>query len=190
MGLNKKRFLKMARDAEKSENLVCNFLENTHHFGFYMTSKKEQKNGISKKWHVPDIKSSKRIRTTIEVKEDFRSSKTGNVAIESDCLERLKNWSLAHQKTNMFLAYINHQDFQLDVLECGHLVDKLKKELEWLCVSRIDCKELMGGDTNLKLWIIPIYVLRSMLCNVTKALFTDDDMKVFREIAEAKLSKE
>ena len=115
--------------------------------------------------------------------------KTGNLAIEEHCLQRLKAWSVAHKKPNMFLAYINHMDFRVDFFKCGHDVDYLRKELEWLCVFRPDCKETQGGDCGLKLWIIPLKVARSMQSNITSSIMGELDQISFSYISKKKLSR-
>jgi hypothetical protein len=184
------RFQQMAKAAHKSEELVCSFLEWKHSLGFFITPHDEQKNGTSKGWHVPDIQCSNRLQTTIEVKEDMMCSKTGNIAFEEDGLVRLKRWAEAHNKPNMFLAYVNHLDFGLDVFKVGLDVDYLIKELEWICVFRPDCKVVQGGDQGLKLWIIPIKVARTLQSCVNNSLFTKMDMVAFRIIAKNKLAKE
>ena len=148
----------MAKKSFLSESLLCEMLNQKHSYAFFVTEQEKQKEGVKKGWHVP------------EVKEDIRSSKTGNLAFESDGLYRLKKWAMAHKKHNMFIAYINHKDFHVDFFQCSHDVDKLRKELEWLCVLRPDCKEVQGGDTSLKLWIIPINVARSMVSCVTNQI--------------------
>ena len=183
------RFERMAKEAHESEDLVYHYLTVKHDMGFYLTPQDKQKKGIKKGWHVPDIQSHKRIQTTIEVKEDIRCGQSGNLAFESDCLERLKSWSIAHSKPNMFLAYINHKDFHVDFFQCGHDVDRLRKELEWLCVLRPDCKEVQGGDQGIKLWIIPLAVARSMICCVTPSIMSHSDNVGFSFIAKIKLQR-
>jgi len=185
----KARLERMTQESQKSEELVCKYLEMKHGLGFHLSTSEAQKDGVSKGWHVPDIQCSSRIQTTIEVKEDLSCGKTGNLAFEEKCLVNLKRWSEAHSKPNMFLAYVNHKDFQLDVFQCGHDVNKLIKELEWLCVLRPDCKEVMGGDQAHKLWIIPLAVARSMVSCVTKSIISPDNNLVFSIIARKKLSR-
>lgn len=183
------RFERMTKQSKASEDLVCSYLELRHNLGFHLSTTQSQKDGVSKGWHVPDILCSSRENTTIEVKEDISCGKTGNLAFEEKCLINLKRWSQAHNKPNMFLAYVNHQDFQLDFFQCGHDVDKLIKELEWLCVLRPDCKEVMGGDQAHKLWIIPLKVARSMVGCTTKSIISIQDNFGFSIIAKRKLSK-
>ena len=183
------RFERMAQAAQDSEQLVCSFLEWKHGLGFYCTPHDEQKEAIPKGWHVPDIQCEKRSPTTIEVKEDLMAAQTGNLAFEEEGLIRLKRWAMAHKKTNMFLAYVNHKDFGLDIFQIGMGVDYLIKELEWMCVFRPDCKVLHGGDQGLKLWIIPIKVARSLHSCVNHNLFKDLDMVAFQYMAEKKLKR-
>lgn len=183
------RFQRMAEESQNSEELVCNFLENKHQLGFYCTPHYEQKEATLKEWHIPDIQSEKKIATTIEVKEDLLCAETGNLAFEEEGLIRLKRWALAHNKMNMFLAYVNHLDYGLDIFKIGLDVDYLIKELEWICVFRPDCRVLYGGDQGLKLWIIPIKVARSLHSCVNRSLFKELDMMAFMYIAEQKLKR-
>ena len=181
------RFQRMTLEAQASEELVCHYLESKHGFGFHLVSYDLQKVGKDNGWHVPDIHSKKNPKTTIEVKEDLMCGKTGNLAIEEHCLLRLKAWSVAHKKNNMFLAYVNHRDFRVDFFKCGHDVDFLRKELEWLCAFRPDCKETQGGDQGLKLWIIPLKVARSMQSNITSSIMGEMDQIAFSFVAKKKL---
>jgi hypothetical protein len=87
----------------------------------------------------------------------------------------------------MFLAYVNHRDFRVDFFKCGHDVDFLRKELEWLCVYRPDCKEVQGGDSGLKLWIIPLRVARIMKSNITSSIMNEVDEVAFSIVAKKKL---
>lgn len=186
----RQRFERMTQESFLSEELVCHYLESKHAFGFYLLSHELQKQGINNGWHVPDIHSTKKIQTTIEVKEDLMCKKTGNLAFEENCLNKLKLWSIAHNKNNMFLAYINHKDFFVDFFKCGHDVDFLRKELEWLCVFRVDCKEVQGGDSGLKLWIIPLKVARTMKSNITSSIIGELDQLTFSFVAKKKLTRE
>ena len=179
----------MTEEAQASEELVCHYLESKHGFGFHLVSHELQKLGKDNGWHVPDIHSKKNPKTTIEVKEDLMCGNTGNLAIEEHCLLRLKAWSQAHKKNNMFLAYVNHRDFRVDFFKCGHDVDYLRKELEWLCVFRPDCKEVQGGDSGLKLWIIPLKVARSMKSNITSSIMGEMDQISFSFVAKKKLTR-
>ena len=183
------KFLKMAKDSFTSEKLLCEMLNKKHSFAFFVTSNEKQKDGVLKGWHIPDIQSRKKPNTTIEVKEDISSANTGNIAFESDGLKKLKKWAMAHKKNNMFIAYINHIDYHVDFFQCSHDVDKLRKELEWLCVLRPDCKELLGGDTGIKLWIIPLNVARSMISCVTTQIINIKENQIFANIAEIKLKR-
>lgn len=183
------RFQRMTQEAQASEELVCHYLESKHGFGFHLVSHELQKVGKDNGWHVPDIHSKKNPKTTIEVKEDLMCGKTGNIAIEEHCLLRLKAWSQAHKKANMFLAYVNHRDFRVDFFKCGHDVDYLRKELEWLCVYRPDCKEVQGGDSGLKLWIIPLKVARIMKSNITSSIMGELDQVAFSFVAKKKLTR-
>lgn len=184
------RFKRMVKESEASEELVCHYLESKHQFGFYLVTSELQKLGKDHGWHVPDIHSTKNPKTTIEVKEDLMCGKTGNLAFEEHCLNRLKLWSTAHNKNNMFLAYINHKDFFVDFFMCGHDVDYLRKELEWLCVFRVDCKEVQGGDQGMKLWIIPLSVARTMKSCITSQIISHLDNKVFSSVAQKKLLRD
>lgn len=183
------RFIRMTEEAHASEELVCHYLESKHEFGFHIVSHELQMVGKKNGWHVPDIQSHKNPKTTIEVKEDLMCEKTGNLAIEEHCLLRLKAWAIAHKKNNMFLAYVNHLDYRVDFFKCGHDVDYLRKELEWLCAFRPDCKEIQGGDSGLKLWIVPLRVARSMQSNITSSIMTELDEVAFAIIAKKKLQR-
>jgi hypothetical protein len=185
----KERFLRMAKESKNSEDLVCSYLEDKHQLGFHLSPQEAQKIGKEKGWHVPDIQCTKNPKTTIEVKEDLMCGKTGNLAFEEHCLARLKLWASSHNKSNMFLSYVNHKDYRVDYFKCGHDVDFLKKELEWLCAYRIDCKEVQGGDQGYKLWIIPLAVARTMKANVTKSIMNEVDLLAFSYVAKKKLQR-
>jgi len=68
-------------------------------------------------------------------------------------------------------------------------VDYLRKELEWLCAFRPDCKEVQGGDQGLKLWIIPLKVARSMKSNITSSIMGEMDQIAFSFVAKKKLQR-
>ena len=180
---DKSRFLKMAEAAKKCENLVLHFLKLNHRLGFFLCKKEVQINGIKNGYHVPDIHNHKN-STTIEVKEDKSSKKTGNLCFEYNCIVNLKKWANAYNKKNMHLAYVNHHDYHIDFFQCGHKTDLLISELEWLCASDVRCKIVYGGDTNHKLYIIPIDVARIMHCNVTYEKFTHAEVSGFACIAK------
>ena len=185
--MNKERFERMAKESTTSVQLVRHWFDVQYGVSFQIIGDDEQIAGIEHGWHVPDLRCQDKPKLTIEVKEDLMCGKTGNLAIEEHCLLRLKAWSQAHKKGNMFLAYVNHCDFRVDFFKCGHDVDYLRKELEWLCVFRPDCKEVQGGDQGLKLWIIPLKVARSMKSNITSSIMGDLDQVTFSVIAQKKL---
>jgi hypothetical protein len=181
------RFLKMAAQSQTSEELVRDWLSAQYREEFVVVSTEEQIAGMEHGWHVPDLRHKKK-NLWIEVKEDLRASKTGNLAFEAACISRMKTWADYH-KARVLIAYVNHRDFYIDIFAANYETDLLTKELEYTCAYRIDSHVKMGGDQLHKLWVIPIPVARKMVSCITNQVILASSRRMFSEIAKEKLIK-
>lgn len=187
--MNQQRFERMARESTTSEELVRHWFHVQYGVSFYIVDEEEQKAGIEHGWHVPDLKCPDKPRLTIEVKEDIAAGKTGNLCFEIACIKRYKEWCIYHHKPDALLAIVNHHDFRVDVWTCGFDVDRLQKELEYLCAVRPDCNIKHGGDQGHPMYIIPINVARKMVTCITNQLMLERPRRIFSQLAKEKLQR-
>tara|TARA_R100000656_G_scaffold72663_1_gene54205 strand:- start:1005 stop:1586 length:582 start_codon:yes stop_codon:yes gene_type:complete len=154
-------FLSAIKDAEPSEQLVFQYL-NEHDMwvetSYTMTPKAEQKAGVRNGWHIADITTEGDI--AIEVKEDKASGRTGNLCFEASCLKRLSRWAIANDKSETYVAYINHRDYGLDIFRLSELMAELKY------LTKIgDARRIKGGDQHHALYLVPLSRVRTMSSN-------------------------
>lgn len=181
------RFQRMVRLSQTSEELVRDWISAQYGEDFELISTKKQIDGMKHGWHVPDLKHTKK-NLWIEVKEDIAAAETGNLAFERVCIARMKRWANYH-KARVLLAYVNHNDFYIDIFAMNFETDLLLKELEFLCASRIDCKIKVGGDQMHQLFIVPIPVARKMVSCITNQVILAASRRLFSEVAKEKLIK-
>tara|TARA_R100000773_G_scaffold21827_1_gene19387 strand:- start:608 stop:1168 length:561 start_codon:yes stop_codon:yes gene_type:complete len=183
------RVEKMMDDSTCSEDFIVDVLEERYGGSFYTVSSEDQRDGIGRGWHVADIRSKEHPKVAFEVKEDFKSEDTGNLAFESYCLDGLRRWATYHKMKNVFLVYVNHRTYDVDVFDCAFDVDGLRKELEYLCAFDLRCSEKQGGDQMFKLWILPIDVAKTMKSCVTNRFFSTFQQNEIRRKAKSVLCR-
>ena len=187
--MNKQRFEQMARESTKSEELVRHWFDVQYGVKFEIVDEDEQAEGAEHGWHVPDLRCPDKPRLCIEVKEDIMAGRTGNLCFEMSCLDKYKEWCVYHKKPDALFAIVNHNDFMVDVWSCGFDVDRLRKELEFLCAIRVDCSIRYGGDTLHPMYIIPIKVARKMATCITNQIMLERPRRIFSTMARDKLRR-
>ena len=187
--MNQQRFERMAKESTTSEELVRHWFDVQYGVQFVIIDEEEQIAGIEHGWHVPDLKCPDKPRLCIEVKEDIMAEKTRNLCFEQSCLKRYKDWCIYHKKPDALFAIVNHHDFRVDVWTCGFDVDRLTKELEFLCATRPDCSIRHGGDQGHPMYIIPIRVARTMVTCITNQLMLERPRRIFSQMAKEKLQR-
>ena len=184
----KKNFEEMAKHSLISEELVKDFLTTKFGLQFHCVPHLEQLAMISKDVHVPDILCVEKPHVAFEVKEDIRSRETGNLAFELDCLAKLRAWGWGSEVKNIYLIYINHYDFGIDVFELGMMGARLELELKAIAAKDYRCRLLAGGDSMHDLYIIPLGLARQMNSCLTKRFFDTVDLFLFAKAARQKLA--
>jgi hypothetical protein len=121
----KKRFHKMCDMAEVSEQLVADYMneKSSNSKDFIIVDKATQKAGIKDGWHIPDL--TREDGKMVEVKEDFSSAWTGNIAIEKNCLERMLAYCDANDKPYPLLASVNHKEYSVLFFRTEGLLEQL-----------------------------------------------------------------
>jgi len=183
------RFKRMCEQSLISEMLVRDFLDLKFPFQFHITPHNEQLAFSSSGIHVADIQCVEKPNVAFEVKEDIMSSKTGNLAFEILGLHRLRLWGLEAGIQHIYLLYINHIDFCLDVFELGMYEAKLELELENLQIKNAKCRLVNGGDQYEPMYIVPLEIARSLNCCRSSEFFTDVDMFLFSKSAKIRLQR-
>lgn len=137
----KKRFHKMCDMAEVSEQLVADYMneKSSNSEDFTIVDKTIQKAGIIEGWHVPDLQ--RNDGKLVEVKEDFSSAWTGNIAIEKNCVERMTDYVEANELQYPLLASVNHKEYSLLIFRTKGLIEKLNA----LC-DKGQARCVRGGD--------------------------------------------
>jgi len=178
-------FQRMVEEAQISENLVCSFLSHKFKLQFHLVSSLEQKINADIGLHIPDLLCVEKPRVAFEVKEDKLSGKTGNLCFEADCLARLRAWGYRANVHSIYLLYINHVDYFLDVFELGMGGARLEVELISYVERYNDCKII--NSNNKDLFIIPLSRARLLHSCITYRFFNELDMFLFSKAAMAKL---
>ena len=184
-----KRFKRMSQESLLSEMLVRDFLDLKFPFQFHITPHDEQLAMVSKGIHVADIQCVEKPNVAFEVKEDIMSAKTGNLAFEILGLQRLRLWGLGAGIQHIFLMYVNHKDYCLDVFELGMFDAKLELELKALGNRDNRCRIVNGGDQYEPMYILPIELARTLECCRSSKFFTDVDMFLFSKSAKIRLKR-
>ena len=179
-----KRFDRMCQESLISEKLIRDFLIKRYQLQFHLVPHKEQVAMSHSGFHLPDILCVEKPHVAFEVKEDIMSAKTGNLAFEMDCLTRLRRWGHGHGIQHIYLLYVNHKDFCLDVFELGMYDAKLDLELKSLSEKNKACKIVSGGDQMHPMYILPISLARSLDCCLSDKFFCDVDMFLFSKSAK------
>lgn len=153
----KKRFHKMCDMAEVSEQLVADYMneKSSNSDNFTIVDKTIQKAGIKNGWHVPDL--TREDGKLVEVKEDFSSLWTGNIAIEKNCVERMIAYCEANDKPYPLLASVNHREYSLVCFNTRGLIEKLDD----FC-NKGQARLLRGGDLNEWNYIINLEFAKSI----------------------------
>ena len=169
------RFHSMCDAAEPSEELVRDYLNEikSSNKTFTLTSKTEQIAGISKGWHIPDVTDGD--GKFVEVKEDFSSKRTGNIAIEKNCVERMMKYCDDNNYRYPFLASVNHKEFSVLFFDCIGLLDTLDD-----LVKQNKVRLLQGGDRDEWNYIVPL--------DVAKTICSMYDNKNFPSVAKPVLN--
>ena len=139
----KKRFHKMCDMAEVSEQLVADYMngKSSNSSDFVIVDKNIQKAGIIEGWHIPDL--TRDDGRMVEVKEDFSSAWTGNIAIEKNCLERMIDYCEANDLRYPLLASVNHKEYSIVIFRTEGLLEKLDAYAD-----RNQVRLVRGGDLN------------------------------------------
>ena len=185
----KKRFEKMCRESLISENLVKDFLTKKFMLQFHLVPHQEQIALSHSGLHVPDILCVEKPGVAFEVKEDKMSAKTGNLAFELSGLSRLRRWGWGEGIKNIYLMYINHNDYRLDVFDLGMHLARLELELKALSDRNPSCKCIPGGDQLHPLYVVPIPLARKLESCITTLFFDEVDLFFFSKSAKAVLRK-
>lgn len=158
-GFTKERFLQMCDAAEKVESLVRDWMNiktiNNSHSNFQIVDKEEQKAGIANQWHIPDLRRESD-GLMVEVKEDFSSAWTGNIAIEKNCLDRMIAYVEANNLKYPLLCSVNHKEYSILFFKTEGLQDKLAQ-----FAREGKCRLLQGGDRNEWNYIINLEFAKS-----------------------------
>lgn len=138
-----KRFHKMCDMAEVSEQLVADYMndKSSNSYDFTIVDKTIQKAGIIEGWHIPDL--TRQDGRLVEVKEDFSSAWTGNIAIEKNCLERMIDYCEDNDLKYPLLASVNHKEFSVLMFRTEGLIEKLDA-----FVQNNQARLLPGGDRD------------------------------------------
>ena len=184
-----KRFEKMLQESLISENLIKDFLTMKFNLQFHCVPHIEQKAMISKNVHVPDILCVEKPHVAFEVKEDLMCAKTGNICFELECLARLRLWGLENEIRNIYLLYVNHKDFGLDVFELGMGSARLEFELDSRAQKDNEFRLVTGGDWNKELYLVPLAKARTLHSCITKRFFDNVDLFLFAKSAQSKLKR-
>jgi len=184
-----KRINRMYEQSLVSESLVKDFLTQKFNLQFHCVPHLEQKSFVGKDMHVADILCVERPHVAFEVKEDIMSAKTNNLCFELGCLTRLRAWGWEHNIKNIYLLYINHVDFGLDVFELGMGAARLDFELDSLANKDSSVRLITGGDWNQEMYLIPIEKARALNACITKRFFDTVDLFLFSKTAMAKLKR-
>ena len=184
-----KKIDKMYQESLMSENLVKDFLTQKFNLQFHGVPHIEQKAMISKGIHVPDILCVEKPHVAFEVKEDLMSAQTGNLCFELKCFAQLRVWGWEQNIKNIYVLYINHIDFALDVFELGMGSARLEFELDTLASKDSQCRLVTGGDWNNELYVLPLEKARRLHSCITKRFFDDVDLFLFSKSAQIKLKR-
>jgi hypothetical protein len=174
----------MFQASQKSEEFIRDVLIKRYDIPFNLVSTMDQRDGVARGWHVPDIHCPK-YNTHFEVKEDKLSADTGNLAFEAHCMDGMKRWWIANKPRSVLWVYINHKTFDIDIFDVGINNDGLYKELEYFCSFHPMCSERLGGDQMFKLWIVPLVIARKFKSCITGAMFSELQLKDIRERAKS-----
>lgn len=185
-----KRFERMYQQSLVSENLVKDFLTSKFSLQFHCVPHIEQKAMASRELHVPDILCVEKPHVAFEVKEDMMCGQTQNLCFELDCLSKLRVWGWEHNIKSIYLLYVNHYDFGLDVFELGMGSARLEFELDSLAKKEGSMIKLVtGGDYNRQLYLVPLGTARALNSCITKRFFDTVDLFLFAKSAQAKLKR-
>lgn len=186
-GLTSKDFERMCKESLISERLVRDFLTEKFRLQFHMVPPLEQKINADLGYHIPDLLCVEKPYVAFEVKEDIKSSKTQNLCFEVGCLTRMRAWGWRANVRNIYLLYVNHYDFNIDVFELGMNQARLELELLSLSERNKQCKLISGTEAKKDLYLLPIPLARSLSSCVTKRFFSNVDLFLFAKAARAKL---
>ena len=184
-----KRFERMCRQSLASEILVRDFLHLKYPLQFHITPHEQQNAMGSKGIHVADILCVEKPHVAFEVKEDIKSGVTGNLAFEISGMQNLRRWGHGAGIQHIYLMYVNHKDFCLEVVELGMYSAQLDLELKALSERDKRCRIVAGGDQFHPIYIVPIHLARKLdSCRSTK-FFNDVDMFLFSKTAKIRLQR-
>ncbi len=186
--MKKSRFEKMCEESRNSEELVRDFLNLKYQLQFHIVPHEEQAAYKSKGVHVPDLLVVEKPHVAFEIKEDRMSSETKNLCFEVKCIRGLRRYAQKNDIHTVYLLYVNHLDYCLDVFQIGMGLARIEDELN-LLVDKNEARYLQGGDYQDDMYVLPLAKARQLESCLTNKFFNDIDLFFFSKAAKLRLSK-
>lgn len=146
MKFTKERFITMAKASEVVEQLVADWMNArtciTETGTFQRVDDNIQRMGVLNGWHIPDLERASDGKL-VEVKEDLMSARTGNIALEKNCMERMIDYVEANGLNYPLMCSVNHKEFSILFFKMEGLMDKLDD-----LVRQGKCRLIPGGDRD------------------------------------------
>lgn len=185
----KNRFHQMCKESLISEELIRDFFNSKYQLQFHLVPTEEQLALSHTGLHVADMLCVEKPNVAFEIKEDILSAKTGNIAFEISCLTRLRRWGHGEGIQHIYLLYVNHKDYCLDVFELGMYDAKLDLELKSLSEKNKACRIVSGGDQMHPMYILPISLARTLNSCLSDRFFCPVEQFFFSKAAKSVLKR-